>query len=132
MASDGDLVAAAEAALANAYAPYSNFRVGAALRTESGALYTGCNVENSSYGLTNCAERTAIFAAVAAEGPGLRVKEIAIATDPPVPCSPCGACRQVIAELGGPHCRVVYRSLDGIRETALKDLLPDAFSLPRP
>jgi cytidine deaminase len=132
VASDGDLVAAAQAALANAYAPYSKFRVGAALRAESGVLYTGCNVENSSYGLTNCAERTAIFAAVAAEGPGLRVKEIAIATDPPVPCSPCGACRQVIAELGGPHCRVVYRSLDGIRETALKDLLPDAFSLPRP
>jgi cytidine deaminase len=132
VAAEGDLLAAAEAALDKAYAPYSRFRVGAALRLETGSVYTGCNVENSSYGLSNCAERTAIFAAVAAEGPGLRIKEIAIATDPPVPCSPCGACRQVIAELGGPHCRVVYRSLDGIQETALKDLLPDAFSLPRP
>jgi cytidine deaminase len=130
VAADGDLFAAAEAALDRAYAPYSRFRVGAALRAETGSVYTGCNVENSSYGLSNCAERTAIFSAVAAEGPGLRIKEIAIATDPPVPCSPCGACRQVIAELGGPHCRVVYRSLDGIKEMALKDLLPDAFSYP--
>jgi cytidine deaminase len=130
-APDQDLFAAAEAALRNAYAPYSGFRVGAAVRAQSGAVYPGCNVENSSYGLTNCAERTAIFAAVAAEGPALRVKEIAIATDPAVPCSPCGACRQVIAELGGPHCRVVYRSLDGIKESALKDLLPDAFSFLR-
>ena len=130
MAADANLFAAAEAALEKAYAPYSNLRVGAALLAESGALYSGCNVENSSYGLTNCAERTAVFAAVAAEGPGLRIKAIAVATNPAVPCSPCGACRQVIAELGGPHCRVVYRSLDGIRETALEDLLPDAFSYP--
>jgi cytidine deaminase len=129
-APEPDLLAAAEAALQKAYAPYSRLRVGAAIRAESGAVYTGCNVENSSYGLTNCAERTAIFSAVAAEGPGLRVKEIAIATDPVVPCSPCGACRQVIAELGGPHCRVVYRSLDGIKESTLKDLLPDVFSFP--
>jgi cytidine deaminase len=129
-APEQDLLAAAEAALQKAYAPYSQFRVGAAVRAESGAVYTGCNVENSSYGLTNCAERTAIFSAVAAEGPGFHLKEIAIATDPPVPCSPCGACRQVIAELGGPHCRVVYRSLDGIKESALKDLLPDAFGFP--
>ena len=130
MGADVALIAAAELALERAYAPYSGFRVGAALRAETGNLYAGCNVENSSYGLTNCAERTAIFSAVAAEGPGLRIKEIAIAADPAVPCSPCGACRQVIAELGGPHCRVVYRSLDGIKETALKDLLPDAFSYP--
>jgi cytidine deaminase len=99
--------------------------------SQQGRVYTGCNVENISYGLTNCAERTAIFSAVAAEGPALRVKEIAIATDPVVPCSPCGACRQVIAELGGPHCRVVYRSLDGMKESTLKDLLPDAFGFPR-
>ena len=128
MAADTDLVAAAQAALEKAYAPYSNFRVGAALRAESGTVYSGCNVENSSFGLTNCAERTAVFVAVAAEGAGLRIKAIAIATDPAVPCSPCGACRQVIAELGGPDCRVLYRSREGIQERALKDLLPDAFS----
>jgi cytidine deaminase len=130
VAADAELQAAAEAALRRAYAPYSNFRVGAAVLAESGAVYTGCNVENASYGLTNCAERTAIFAAVAQEGPGLRLRAIAVASDPAVPCSPCGACRQVIAEFGGPHCRVVYRSGEGIRAVTLKELLPDAFSAP--
>jgi cytidine deaminase len=127
---DDDLLAAARQALARAYAPYSKFQVGAAVLAESGAVYTGCNVENASYGLTNCAERTAIFSAVAAEGPGLRLRTIAIATEPPVPCSPCGACRQVISEFGGPHCKVIYRGLDGIHEVSLKGLLPDAFRDP--
>jgi cytidine deaminase len=129
-ASDEELLAQATAALARAYAPYSRFKVGAAVLTESGAVHTGCNVENASYGLTNCAERTAIFNAVAAEGPGLRLRSVAIATDPSVPCSPCGACRQVISEFGGPHCKVIYRGLDGVREVSLKNLLPDAFTAP--
>ena len=124
------LVAAAEAALKQAYAPYSKLKVGAAVRTESGAVYAGCNVENASFGLTNCAERTAIFSAVTAEGSGVRINAVAIATDPAIPASPCGACRQVMSEFGGPHCAVIYRGLDGLVEATLKELLPDAFSSP--
>jgi cytidine deaminase len=130
-APDGkELLAKAAAALANAYAPYSKFKVGAAVLAESGAVYTGCNVENASYGLTNCAERSAVFNAVAAEGPSLRLRSVAVASDPAVPCSPCGACRQVISEFGGPHCSVIYRGLDGVREVSLKSLLPDGFKVP--
>jgi cytidine deaminase len=124
---DEELLTAAQAALANAYAPYSKFKIGAAVRTDSGAVYCGCNVENVSYGLTICAERAAIFAAVAAEGTRLRVRSLAITCDPPGPCSPCGACRQVIAEFAGPECRVIYRGPDGVREASLQSLLPDAF-----
>ncbi|MBV8206156.1 MAG: cytidine deaminase, partial [Acidobacteria bacterium] len=92
------LVAAAEAAMLRAYAPYSNFFVGAALLGESGNIYTGCNVENASYGLTICAERNAVFAAVAAEGAQFKLKAIAVANKAYAACSPCGACRQVLCE----------------------------------
>lgn len=127
----GDLLSAAEAALQKAYAPYSKFKVGAAVRAKSGAVYSGCNVENASYGLTVCAERNAIFSAVAGEGPRLRIEAIAVATDPATPAAPCGACRQVISEFGGPHCAVLYRGIDGLVEMTLKQLLPDAFSSPQ-
>ena len=94
-----DLIQAAENALKNAYEPYSKFKVGAAVLTEKNNIYTGCNVENASYGLTICAERNAIFSAVAHEGPAMRIKAMAISTLPAVALgSSCGACRQVIAE----------------------------------
>jgi cytidine deaminase len=122
------LLDAARAALRHAYAPYSRFQVGAALLTEAGAVFTGCNVENSSYGLTNCAERTAIFTAVAAEGPAMRIRAIAIRSHPERPCSPCGACRQVIAEFG-PEAIVLFQGQDGIQELRTCKLLPSGFIL---
>src|SRR5579862_1699620 len=90
------LLRAARQAMKNAYAPFSNFRVGAAILTSGGEIFVGCNVENSSYGMTNCAERTAIFSAVAKSGPELEIVAVAVANAQGVPCSPCGACRQVI------------------------------------
>ena len=93
-----ELMKIARKARQNSYAPYSHFAVGAALLTESGRVYTGCNIENASYGLTCCAERNAIFAAVGAGE--RRFKMLAVAADSPEPVAPCGACRQVIAEFG--------------------------------
>lgn len=112
----------------HAYAPYSNFHVGAAILTGDGKVFTGCNVENASYGLTICAERNAIFAAVAATGGKPVIRAVAVATDPEVACSPCGACRQVIAEFGK-DSKVYYKGPDGIKELSLAELLPDCFSL---
>lgn len=122
------LLEAAAAAQQRAYAPYSKFFVGAALLTESGNVYTGCNVENASYGLTNCAERTAIFKAVAEEGPQVKVRAIAVTNAQNVPCSPCGACRQVIYEFG-PGATVVYQGTQGYVSMLAKDLLPAGFTL---
>ncbi len=84
----------------NAYAPYSQFKVGCVVVTERGNLYTGCNVENVSYGLTICAERTAVFKAVSEEGPDMKIKKILIFTATEKPATPCGACRQVLSEFG--------------------------------
>jgi cytidine deaminase len=122
------LVTAARAAQARAYAPYSNFRVGAALEGEDGAVYAGCNVENASYGLTICAERNAIFAAVAAEGSGMRIKAVAVATERDGPCAPCGACRQVIYEFG-PDALILFRGQSGTEQMAITKLLPEGFRL---
>lgn len=108
----------------NAYAPYSHFAVGAALLTESGRVYTGCNIENASYGLTCCAERNAIFAAVGAGE--RRFKMLAVAADSPEPVAPCGACRQVIAEFGIPL--VVMGNLKEATKTmTAEELLPYGF-----
>jgi cytidine deaminase len=118
------LISAARTAQAHAYAPYSNFRVGAALESQDGAVFTGCNVENASYGLTICAERAAICAAVSA---GVtRFRRAVVVSDVDPPAAPCGACRQVLAEFG------LDLPIDGVgsRETVrwrLSDLLPVAF-----
>lgn len=122
------LLAAAREAMEHAYAPYSKFQVGAALITDDGEVFTGCNVENASYGLTNCAERTAIFTAVNASGKKIGISAIAVVNKADVACSPCGACRQVISEFG-PEATVWYQGKDGICETNMRELLPDGFSL---
>lgn len=123
------LVQEAREARLRAYAPYSNFKVGAALETRDGKIYHGCNVENASFGLTNCAERTAFFNAIAdGQQPGDFV-QLAIVGDTDGPVSPCGACRQVILELGGPELRVVRANLrDAVEITSPPDLLPGGFS----
>ena len=120
---------AAREAAGRAYAPYSGYRVGAAVLTEKGNFYTGCNVENASYGLTLCAERAAIAAAVAAEGPGMRIKAITVAAEAGGPCPPCGACRQVIYEFG-PEALVLFQGEDGLKEMQARELLPEGFRLP--
>src|SRR5437868_8052119 len=101
------LLRSARTAMKNAYAPYSKFRVGAALLTTTGKVFVGCNVENASYGMTNCAERTAIFSAIANIGPKMQIRALAVVNDQGIPCSPCGACRQVINEFG-PQATVVF------------------------
>jgi cytidine deaminase len=123
------LVEAARDVSVRAYAPASRFAVGCSVLTAGGTTYTGCNVENASYGLTICAERAAIAAAVAAEGPRPRVLTVAVHADTPS-CSPCGACRQVIAELG-PDAVVVYRRDGRLVRRTIAELLPDAFTFPR-
>ena len=110
-----------------AYVPYSHFKVGAALETKDGRVYEGCNIENASYGLTNCAERTAFFAALA-DGcrPGDFVKLAVVGQTEDV-ISPCGACRQVISELAA-DCEIVLANLEGkMLKTNIQNLLPGAF-----
>jgi len=123
------LLALAAEATQRAYAPYSKFYVGCAVLTADDCIFTGCNVENASYGLTICAERNAIFAAVNASGGKPKIMAVAVLTSGTDACSPCGACRQVIAEFGGRECIVVYRSEKGISEKTLGELLPDGFLL---
>lgn len=119
-----ELMKIARKARQNAYAPYSHFAVGAALLAESGKVYTGCNIENASYGLTCCAERNAIFAAVGAGE--RRFKMLAVAADSHEPVAPCGACRQVIAEFGIPL--VVMGNLkEEIKIMMAEELLPYGF-----
>jgi len=125
------LMQAAQWASEKAYAPFSKFYVGAAILTADGQVFTGCNVENSSYGLTNCAERTAIFSAIA-EGAVNAENDlcaVAVVNRDGVPCSPCGACRQVIYEFG-PNAIVIFKAKDGqITQMQADDLLPEGFRL---
>jgi cytidine deaminase len=119
------LVAAARAAATAAYAPYSKFRVGAAILSGSGKIFAGGNVENASYGLCNCAERTAIFSAVTA---GERtIKAVVVYTPTQTPTSPCGACRQVINEFGPDALVISVCDSNKSTATTLNRLLPDAF-----
>jgi len=122
------LLEQAREVLSRAYAPYSGLRVSAAALTQAGQVYLGVNVENASYGLTVCAERAAIFAAVAQEGPEMRLQALAVVSDQPGPCPPCGACRQVIFEFG-PEAWVIFQGPDGLEEAPIAHLLPGAFSL---
>jgi cytidine deaminase len=120
------LIAEARKAREHAYVPYSRFPVGAALMAEDGTVFGGCNVENASYGLTNCAERTALFKAVS-EGKR-RFVGLAVVADTPGPVSPCGACRQVLAEWCAPDMKVWLANLKGeVAETTVGELLPGAF-----
>lgn len=109
----------------NAYSPYSHFAVGAALLCEDGTLYEGCNIENASYGLTNCAERTAIFKAVS-EG-HTTFKALAVVADTEGPCAPCGACRQVMAEFKIPLI-IMGNLMGNIKIVTIEELLPFSFS----
>lgn len=120
-----DLIAAAAAVRNAAFAPYSRFKVGSAVRGASGRIHTGCNVESASFGLTCCAERVAVFKAVS-EGER-EIVAVAVVTDVSPPAAPCGACRQVLFEFGA-DMAVIRANLTGERiDAVMRDLLPDGF-----
>ena len=118
----------AEEASKNAYVPYSKFPVGACILTDSGKVFTGCNFENSSYGMTICAERNAVGSAIAAGE--RKIKAVAIFSPKMINCTPCGACRQVLSEFQADDgTDVILQADDGIKVTPLNVLLPDCFEL---
>ena len=121
------LIDTAFQALENAHAPYSHYRVGAALLCADGTVFQGCNVENASFGLTNCAERTAVFAAIAAGKKDFTALAIAASSEPAP--FPCGACRQVLSEFCGPDLPIYIKQADGYTAATLGELLPHAFDL---
>ena len=128
-----ELLAAAQQAAQQAYAPYSGFRVGAALLLEGGDIVTAANVENASYGLSICAERSAVVRAIAQHGPKLRIQAVAVTNLNNAPSSPCGACRQVLSEFMPPNGLVLFPS-DGTPEMrmqtlTLAELFPLGFNL---
>ena len=135
MVSDQELIALARQARNRAYVPYSKFMVGAALETTHGVVYTGCNIENASYGATICAERTAIFKAVS-EG-ARQIRRLAVACTETEPCMPCGICRQVISEFASPdfYCLCIPGlepspgTPERIRRLSLDELIPNRFIL---
>ncbi len=125
------LIDSAREALKNSYSPYSEFKVGAALLCSDGSVYSGCNIENSSYSATVCAERTAFFKAISE---GKRdFSAIAIVGgkngDYSSPCTPCGVCLQVMSEFCGDGFKILLQNGDGINELTLKELLPNSFKL---
>ncbi|OUL28510.1 cytidine deaminase [Nostoc sp. 106C] len=122
------LLQAAQEARKQAYVPYSNFRIGAAILTRKGNIFTGCNIENASYSLTICAERVAVSAAIAQEGSdNFTINAIAVVTDRKIFCSPCGACRQVILEFGE-EAVVLFQGHEGVVvEMLICELLPYSF-----
>ncbi|AEH47182.1 cytidine deaminase [Parageobacillus thermoglucosidasius] len=122
-----ELIEEAKKAREYAYAPYSQFKVGAALLTKDGKVYRGCNIENAAYSMCNCAERTALFKAYS-EG-DKEFAALAVIADTPRPVPPCGACRQVIFELCPSDMKIILANLNGdIAELTVKELLPKAFS----
>lgn len=125
--SDKSLTKIANDMLEMAYVPYSKFPVGAALLTKDGKIFSGCNIENASYSLTNCAERTAIFKAISE---GIRdFEKLIVTANTTGPVSPCGACRQVIAEFCEPGMPVILTNITGdVFETTVDELLPGAFT----
>ena len=124
-----DLIAAARDAREHAYVPYSDFRVGAAALMEDGSISAGGNIENRTYGLTLCAERVALAAAVS-RGAG-RARAIAVVTDTSPPATPCGLCLETMAEFADPELPILLVNLDGEQiEHRLQDLLPHPFELP--
>lgn len=125
MTDTAGLATAARAAMANAYAPYSQFRVGTAVEDATGRVFTGCNVESASYGVTICAETMALGAAVAAGA--RRLRRVVVTTEVDPPAAPCGACRQLLAEFGL-DVEIVAVGPASERRWMLRDLLPDAFT----
>jgi cytidine deaminase len=120
---------AATRAAENAYAPYSKFRVGAALLLDDGSTVTGCNVENASYGLTICAERSALVRAVSEKGPQVRIRAIAVDNLNGAPSAPCGACRQVLSEFAEDDAIISFPAVSGLENRPFFDLLPFTFKL---
>ena len=119
------VMTAARAVSEHAYAPYSNFRVGAAILTTGGAVHAGCNVENASYGLTICAERNAATTMASADLEDRQMEMVAVYSPNAAPCFPCGACRQVLREFG---CKeVIVEDGSGLRRYPFEDILPNSF-----
>lgn len=115
----------------HAYAPYSRFRVGAAILFDDGSVVTGCNVENMSYGLTICAERSALFRAVSENGGNRRIKAVAVTNLNNEPSPPCGACRQVLSEFVASDAVVYFAGKDGMETQPFRELFPFQFTLDR-
>jgi len=124
-----NLLEEARQAALHSYSPYSGFRVGAALQLTNGQIVTGTNVENASYGLTICAERSALARAISQFGPGIRIEAVAAANLNHAPGPPCGACRQVLAEFILPQAPVIFPAADGLRTMPFSELLPLGFDM---
>lgn len=111
------------------YSPYSGFKVGAALLLSNGHVVTGTNVENASFGLTICAERSALVRAISEFGPGIRIEAVAVTNLNEAASPPCGACRQMLAEFAGPHAPVVFPTASGRKTMRFDEILPLAFDM---
>jgi len=123
-----ELYNTAKKARENAYSPYSRHKVGAAVRLENGQIFSGCNVENSSYGATVCAERVAIQSAIATTGPKIKITDVMVVTDATPPWPPCGMCRQVIAEFAGNTQIHAANLSESVQTMSFTEILPHAFT----